>query len=151
MASYMMGDEMMGAFLPGLFSAKLASKTIAKFDPTSAKAKYGKVIKAGVIGGLNFIPVIGTGLSVAAGTGFMMKSGLDQAKRVKQLQAAQQQKVITNASVPSPAAPLIDAAGVDQSGSAVSTGSTGSTDTQKKSILPILGIGAAAVAALTMM
>jgi hypothetical protein len=140
MASYMMGDDMLGAFLPGLFSWKLAKKTIAKFDPTSSTAVYGKAMKAGIIGGLNFIPVVGTGLSVAAGAGFMLKSSADQNKRLKTQQAQQQQAIIQNAMVPTPASPEIGSAG-NVSASNASTG-------------PLIGIGAvvlSVIAALTML
>jgi len=124
------GDEMMGAFLPGLFSAKLASKTLAKFDPTAKQAKYGKVIRAGVIGGLSLVPVVGLGLSAAASAGFALKANADANKSA----AAIQQQVIQNAMVPTPESPEVGPAGE-----------------KKSSIVPLLGIGAAAIAALTML
>jgi len=132
MASYLNGDEFLGAFLPGLFSWKLAKKTIAKFDPTSSTAVYGKAMKAGIIGGLNFIPVVGTGLSVAAGAGFMLKSAKDQAKRNNQILSQQQQQaIIQNAMAETPAAPGV--------------GPDGRT---KSSAGPLIGIGATALAAI---
>ena len=133
MSSYMLGNDMMGAFLPGLFSARLASKTIAKFDPTSQTAQYGKVVRAGVIGGLSMVPVVGLGLSAVASGAFALKVRADS---VKSAARTQQQQVIQNALTSSPAAPEVGPAGMED---------------KKKSLLPILGIGAAVVAALTML
>lgn len=117
----MFGDDMMGAFLPGLFSAKLASKTLAKFDPTAKNAKYGKIVRTGlaITGG-----VLTGGLAAGA-----INSGLQAlgASRASVTRTSQQSQVSTPIISPEP------------------------ESEKKSSVLPILGIGAAAVAALTMM
>jgi hypothetical protein len=148
-----LGEDFMGAFLPGLFSAKLAKKTLAKFDPTSSTAKYGKVVKAGVIGGLNLIPVVGTAASVAMGSVFMLKSAADAAAKKKKAEAAAvQQNAITNAMSNTPSSMGAGPNAGVGSGTTTETGTTTDAGDKKNSgLIPLLGIGAAAIAALTML
>lgn len=141
MASYLMGEELLGGkFLPGLFSAKLAKKTLAKFDPTSKTAKYGKVVSKGigfVTGGL-----IGAKASSAIFTAIGSARGAQkQAKKAVQTQeAAVQQQAIYQAQEPTPAAPEISPIPGPQPASE-----------SKPSILVPALVGIGLVAAATMM
>lgn len=66
MASYLSGDEMMGAFLPGLFNAKLLKKNLAKIDPTS---------KTGLVGNIaQRLPLVGPIFGVAGAIGGGIRS-----------------------------------------------------------------------------
>jgi len=154
MASYMYGDDSLGDFSDYIAKFDITSKKrriamkadIANLDPTSSTSAYGGYVKTGlalaaataaviVTAGAALPLVIGAGAAAAGAVGTTMTI-LGGAKRPS--------------ASPSGRPSVIDTQNSSQS--SVSVDTTGTGDSSKKtSMLPILGIGAAVVAAFTLL
>lgn len=67
MSSYISKEEMLGSFMPGLFTRRGLSKNLARLDPTSSKTFIGQIAKS-MPGG------VGTAFTMAGAVGGALRS-----------------------------------------------------------------------------
>jgi hypothetical protein len=66
MSSYISKEEMLGSFMPGLFTRRGLSKNLARLDPTSSKTFVGQIAKS--------MPGVGIAFTMAGAAGAALRS-----------------------------------------------------------------------------